>query len=79
MFSSRVALNCSKEMDGISMEWIQTDISAWDHLPFTNNSAMFELTNAEKTRILNETTVPRFCIRLLRLLLEVLKGRVENI
>ena len=27
-----------------------TGISSWDHLLFTNNSAMFELTNAERTR-----------------------------
>ena len=45
--------------------------------PFASNSAMLELTNAEKTRILNETSVPRFRIRLLRLLLKVLKDRAE--
>ena len=35
------------------------EISSWDHLLFANNSAMFELTNAEKTRIVMQASVPR--------------------
>ena len=46
---------------------------------FASNSAMFELTTTEKTQILNETSVPRFWIWPLPLLLEVLKDRVEAI
>ena len=57
MFSSR--------MDELleNIKWFQqsnaphsTEISAWDHLLFANNSAMFELTYAEKTRILSKTS-----------------------
>ena len=35
-----------------------SDISSVHHHPFASNSAMSELTNTEKTYILNETLMP---------------------
>ena len=49
LFSSKMALKCSKIFNGLSRKNIQAalKISSWEHLLFANNSALFELTNAE--------------------------------
>ena len=73
----RMALNCSKVESRLSKDPDNTEISSWDLVLLVNNSAMFELTNAEKTRILRQTSVPKDSIQLLRLLLVVQKDHVE--
>ena len=76
-----MGLNCSKVWNGLSRVSIQALLKSLlgPHLTFANNSAMFELINAEKTQILRPTSVPKFAIQLLRLLLEVQKDHVEAI
>ena len=51
----------------------------WPCRVFANNSATFALTNADKTRIVMQTSVPEFGIQLLRLLFVVQKDHVEAI
>ena len=71
-----MALNCSKVQNGLSGVRIWAVLR--DNLLFANNSAMFELTNAKKTGILRQTSVPTFWIQLLRLLLVVPKGSCRS-